>query len=52
LPPQIADGVREAGAIVDIMRVPETLTDEAAKSAHDKLNQKALIGTIAVLGAL
>jgi NAD(P)H dehydrogenase (quinone) len=33
----IAEGARETGATVDIKRVPETLTDEAAKRAHYKL---------------
>ena len=36
---------------MDIKRVPETLTDEAAKRAHYRLNQKAPIATIADLGA-
>jgi NAD(P)H dehydrogenase (quinone) len=47
----MAEGARETGAAVDIKRVPETLTDEAAKRAHYKLNQKAPIATIADLGA-
>jgi len=47
----IAEGAREAGATADIMRVPETLTEEAAKRAHYKLNQKAPTATIADLGA-
>jgi len=46
----IAQGAREAGASVDIKRVPETLTDEAAKRAHYKQHQKAPIATIADLG--
>ena len=47
----IAEGAREAGATVDIKRVPELLSDERAKLAHYKLQQKAPIATIADLGA-
>ena len=46
----IAEGAREVGASADIKRVPETLTNEAAKRAHYKLNQRAPIATIADLG--
>jgi len=47
----VAEGARQVGATVDIKRVPETLTDEAAKAAHYKLNQKAPVATIADLAA-
>jgi NAD(P)H dehydrogenase (quinone) len=47
----VAEGARETGAIVDINRVPETLTDEAAKGAHYKLHRKAPVATIADLAA-
>lgn len=38
-----AEGAREAGATVDIKRVPELVPDEVAKAAHYKLDQKAPI---------
>ena len=47
----VAEGARQAGATVDIKRVPETLTDEAAKAAHYKLHQKAPVAAIAELPA-
>ena len=47
----VEEGARQVGATVDIKRVPETLTDEAAKAAHYKLNQKAPVATIADLAA-
>jgi len=37
----IAEGARSAGARVDIKRVPETIPEAIAKSAHFKLDQKA-----------
>ena len=37
----IAEGAREAGASVDIKRVPELLTEGAAKAAHYKTDQNA-----------
>ena len=45
----VAEGARQAGATVDIKRVPETLTDEAAKAAHYKMHQTAAVATIAEL---
>jgi NAD(P)H dehydrogenase (quinone) len=47
----VAEGARQAGATVDIKRVPETLTDEAAKAAHCKLHRKAPVAAIADLAA-
>ncbi len=38
-----ADGAREAGAKVDVKRVPELVPDDVAKSMHYKLDQKAPI---------
>ena len=37
----VAAGAREAGAAVDIKRVPETAPAEVAKAAHFKLDQTA-----------
>jgi NAD(P)H dehydrogenase (quinone) len=45
----IAAGAREAGAHVDIKRVPETAPVEVAKAAHFKLDQPAPVATIAEL---
>ncbi|UAL12739.1 NAD(P)H:quinone oxidoreductase [Caulobacter segnis] len=45
----VAEGAREAGAQVDIKRVPETAPLEVAKSAHFKLDQEAPVATIAEL---
>ncbi|WP_158913721.1 NAD(P)H:quinone oxidoreductase [Caulobacter sp. S45] len=45
----IAAGAREAGAQVDIKRVPETAPLEVAKAAHFKLDQAAPVATIADL---
>jgi NAD(P)H dehydrogenase (quinone) len=42
----IADGAREAGASVDIKRVPETAPEEVAKGAHFKLDQAAPVAKI------
>jgi NAD(P)H dehydrogenase (quinone) len=42
----IADGAREAGASVDIKRVPETAPEEVAKGAHFKLDQAAAVAKI------
>ncbi|MFG1320369.1 NAD(P)H:quinone oxidoreductase [Xanthobacter autotrophicus] len=44
-----AAGAREAGATVDIKRVPDLVPEEVAKSAHFKLDQKAPIATVAEL---
>lgn len=45
----VAEGAREAGAQVDIKRVPETAPLEVARAAHFKLNQEAPIATVADL---
>lgn len=42
----IAEGAREAGAAVDIKRVPELVPEAVAKAAHFKLDQKAPIATV------
>ena len=42
----IAEGARSAGASVDIKRVPETVPQEIAKSAHFKLDQAAPVATV------
>jgi NAD(P)H dehydrogenase (quinone) len=42
----VADGAREAGAHVDVKRVPETAPEEMARAAHFKLDQAAPIATI------
>jgi NAD(P)H dehydrogenase (quinone) len=42
----VAEGAREAGATVDIKRVPETAPLEVAKAAHFKLEQRAPIAKI------
>jgi NAD(P)H dehydrogenase (quinone) len=46
----VAEGAREAGAKVDIKRVPEILPEEMARAAHSKLNQAAPIAKIDDLG--
>jgi NAD(P)H dehydrogenase (quinone) len=42
----IAEGARQAGATVDIKRVPELVSLEVAKASHFKLDQAAPIATI------
>jgi len=42
----IAEGAREAGAQVDIKRVPELVSEEVAKASHFKLDQAAPIATV------
>jgi NAD(P)H dehydrogenase (quinone) len=42
----IARGARDAGASVDIKRVPETVSLERAKAAHFRLDQAAPIATV------
>lgn len=42
----VAEGAREAGAQVDIKRVPETVPDELAKASGYKLDQVAPIATV------
>ncbi len=41
-----AEGAREAGAQVDIKRVPELVPEDVARQAHYKLNQPAPIARI------
>ena len=45
----VAEGAREAGAEVDIKRVPETAPLDVAKNAHFKLDQEAPIASVADL---
>jgi NAD(P)H dehydrogenase (quinone) len=42
----IAEGAREAGAQVDIKRVPELVPEDIARKSHFKLNQAAPIAKI------
>ena len=42
----VAEGARQAGATVDIKRVPETVPEEVAKGSHFKLDQDAPIATV------
>jgi NAD(P)H dehydrogenase (quinone) len=45
----VAEGAREAGAEVDIKRVPELVPEEIAKKSYFKLDQDAPVATIADL---
>jgi NAD(P)H dehydrogenase (quinone) len=42
----VAEGAREAGAQVDVKRVPELVPEAAARAAHFKLDQAAPIANI------
>jgi len=42
----VAEGAREAGAQVDVKRVPETAPEEIARGAHFKLDQAAPIAVV------
>jgi NAD(P)H dehydrogenase (quinone) len=42
----VAEGAREAGATVDIKRVPELVPEEIAKQSYYKMDQKAPVATI------
>jgi len=42
----VAEGAREAGATVDIKRVPERVPDEVARNAHYKLDQPAPLARV------
>src|ERR1700723_2922917 len=42
----VAEGAREAGAQVDVKRVPETVPEAIARGAHFKLDQAAPIATV------
>lgn len=43
---EVAAGAREAGATVDIKRVPETVPEEIARSHHFKVDQAAPVATV------
>ena len=45
----VAEGVRAAGAQVDIKRVPELVSAEMAKASHFKLDQLAPVANVAEL---
>ena len=45
----MAEGARSTGATVDVKRVPETVPQDIAKSAHFKLDQPAPVATVAEL---
>jgi len=45
----VAEGARNAGATVDIRRVPELVPEEVAKSSHFKLDQAAPVAKVAEL---
>jgi NAD(P)H dehydrogenase (quinone) len=45
----VAEGAREAGAQVDVKRVPELVPAEAAKAAHFKVDQPAPVAVVAEL---
>ena len=47
----VAEGARDAGAQVDIKRVPELVSDEAARNAHYKVDQAAPIAKLDDLAA-
>jgi NAD(P)H dehydrogenase (quinone) len=42
----VAEGAREAGAQVDVKRVPETVPEAVARGAHFKLDQATPIATV------
>jgi NAD(P)H dehydrogenase (quinone) len=42
----VAEGAREAGAQVDIKRVPELVPEEIARGSHYKLDQPAPVATV------
>ncbi len=45
----VAAGAREAGATVDVRRVPETVPDAVAQGGHFKLDQAAPLANVAEL---
>jgi NAD(P)H dehydrogenase (quinone) len=45
----VAEGAREAGAQVDVRRVPELVSLEVAKASHFKLDQPAPVAVVADL---
>ncbi len=42
----VAEGAREAGATVDVKRVPETVPEDLARSSGYKLDQEAPVATV------
>ena len=42
----VAEGAREAGAIVDVKRVPELVPPEVAKASYYKLDQAAPVAKV------
>ncbi|MEI2301075.1 NAD(P)H:quinone oxidoreductase type IV [Ensifer sp. MJa1] len=46
----VAEGVKSAGAEVDVKRVPELVPDEIAKASHFKMDQAAPIANVEELG--
>ena len=48
----VAAGAREAGAEVDLRRVPELVPEEVAKSNHFNLDQSAPVATVDELRAM
>ncbi|MBI1365922.1 MAG: NAD(P)H:quinone oxidoreductase [Alphaproteobacteria bacterium] len=42
----VAEGAREAGAVVDIKRVPELVPEQTARAAHYKLDQPAPVAKV------
>ncbi|HEX2940587.1 MAG TPA: NAD(P)H:quinone oxidoreductase, partial [Rhodopila sp.] len=45
----VAEGARQAGAQVDVKRVPETAPEDVARAAHFKLDQAAPVAAVADL---
>ena len=45
----VAEGAREAGAQVDVKRVPELVPPEVARNSHFKLDQPAPVAVVADL---
>ena len=45
----VAEGARNAGATVDIRRVPETVPEEIARKSYYKIDQEASVATVAEL---
>ena len=45
----MASGAREAGATVDVKRVPETVPEDVGRAHHFKLEQSAPVATVAEL---
>ena len=48
----VAEGAREAGATVDIKRVPELVPEAVAKASHYKLDQPAPVAKIGAASVL